>query len=358
MGRADVPRSVRPSVASALAAAAGILLAVTLVGWSPPWPPGSGVAIPILAILIASATASVALAQGVGSPMALRRRALGGLMGGCGLLMLYVALFVAFVHHVPQTQDGARRTVRVVGGWELRPGVEITGTVREALEIHGAPERLWTSTSLTTVRCALLGSFVAVFGLLVYGVVAMRMRSLLDAQDPRIEFDGTIFVTYRRGDSRQMTDRIYERLRDRYGQDRVFRDVQSIPLATDFHTEIEKALAEAVLGLVVIGPEWVAAKSESGNRRLALEDDLVRFEVRALLAAQVPVLPVLVETAEMPDPNSLPEDIRALVRNNAARVRSDPDFDTDIARIFLGLDKHLTELGKGGRAGSEMLTTA
>ena len=44
-----------------------------------------------------------------------------------------------------------------------------------------------------------------------------------------------IFISYRREDSADTCGRIYDRLRDRFGKDAVFKDVDSIPLGVSFH---------------------------------------------------------------------------------------------------------------------------
>ena len=46
-----------------------------------------------------------------------------------------------------------------------------------------------------------------------------------------------IFISYRRADSKYVVDRIRDRLISAYGQEQVFRDIESIPLGKDF-TEV------------------------------------------------------------------------------------------------------------------------
>jgi hypothetical protein len=44
----------------------------------------------------------------------------------------------------------------------------------------------------------------------------------------------TIFISYRRDDSADVTGRIYDRLVQESGKKKVFKDVDSIPLGIDF----------------------------------------------------------------------------------------------------------------------------
>ena len=50
---------------------------------------------------------------------------------------------------------------------------------------------------------------------------------------------GSIFISYRRSDSIANTGRIYDYLERRFGRDRVFKDVDSIPLGVNFRTFLD-----------------------------------------------------------------------------------------------------------------------
>ena len=73
--------------------------------------------------------------------------------------------------------------------------------------------------------------------------------------------------------------------------------------------------------LVVIGPNWLNAKDESGGRRLDNPDDFVAIEIAAALARGIRVIPVLVDGARMPKAGELPDLLKPLVRRQAAEVR-------------------------------------
>ena len=68
-----------------------------------------------------------------------------------------------------------------------------------------------------------------------------------------------LFISYRRGDSADVTGRIYDRLEARFGRESVFIDVDTIPPGVDFREHIERAVGQADVVLVVIGPDWLAA---------------------------------------------------------------------------------------------------
>jgi hypothetical protein len=139
---------------------------------------------------------------------------------------------------------------------------------------------------------------------------------------------GGIFISYRREQASGVAGRLYDRLVDRFGEAQVFIDVASIEPGVDFADVITRAVASCDVLLAVIGPGWLAASDDAGERRLDDPDDLVRLEVEAGLARDVRVIPVLVEGATMSRRKDLPEDLATLARRNAFVLRLElPRFD-------------------------------
>ncbi|MBI5928623.1 MAG: toll/interleukin-1 receptor domain-containing protein [Chloroflexi bacterium] len=154
-----------------------------------------------------------------------------------------------------------------------------------------------------------------------------------------------IFISYRRADSRTITGRIYDRLVYAFGADNVFKDVDDIPLGSDFREVIHDAVAKTDVLMVIIGPQWATLTDQKGRRRLDDPDDFVRIEVEAGLRRDNPVvvIPVLVGGAVMPTDADLPDSLDPLVFRNAAMVREDPDFNSDMARLIDQLKRDFPE---------------
>jgi hypothetical protein len=153
-----------------------------------------------------------------------------------------------------------------------------------------------------------------------------------------------IFISYRRADAAAMVGHLYERLIGRYGKDCIFRDVDNIPLASDFRNNISTDLSRSDVVLVIIGPRWLGA---TGNgARIHNYDDPVRSEVETALRTGACVLPVLVEGASMPSPAEVPESLHALCYFNAARVEPGKDFDPHARELFSCVDGLLHARGK------------
>src|SRR5688500_13273094 len=93
-----------------------------------------------------------------------------------------------------------------------------------------------------------------------------------------------IFISYRRSDSADITGRILDKLKAEFGDETVFRDIDSIPFGADFTSHIKNELAACKIALVMIGPEWLTVTTEDGKRRLDNPTDYVRVEVEAALS--------------------------------------------------------------------------
>jgi TIR domain len=145
-----------------------------------------------------------------------------------------------------------------------------------------------------------------------------------------------IAISYRREDTAQITGRIYDRLREVFGQDQVFIDLDSIPFGVDFRTRISESLDQCHTLLVVIGSHWLGACAD-GSRRIDDPTDFVRLEVAQALARNIRVIPLLIDRSEMPSCNILPEELKNLAFRNALRVDPGADFNHHIAKLCKSL---------------------
>jgi hypothetical protein len=154
-----------------------------------------------------------------------------------------------------------------------------------------------------------------------------------------------LFISYRRQDSSDLTGRLHDRLKTRFGQDAIFVDIDSILPGIDFRRAIADGVKQCNALLAVIGEQWLDAEFEDGpkegQRRLDDPDDYVRIEVETALGRGIPVIPVLVGRATMPRAGDLPEGLKDLAYRNAVEVRSGADFHGHIERLIASLDRLL-----------------
>jgi TIR domain len=141
-----------------------------------------------------------------------------------------------------------------------------------------------------------------------------------------------IFVSYRRDDSAGHAGRVHDRLEREFGRDLLFMDVDAIPYGADFVKVLSVEVEKCDVLLAVIGPNWLDAKDEEGNRRLDSENDFVRIEIAAALKRDIPVIPILLEGTSVPKAARLPEEIKDLSRRNGLKVRH-ASFHSDMDKL-------------------------
>ena len=149
---------------------------------------------------------------------------------------------------------------------------------------------------------------------------------------------GGIFISYRRQETSDVPGLLADRLATLFGQERVFMDVTTIAPGVDFAEAINQALDTCQVLLAVIGPEWVTTTDSDDRSRLDDPDDIVRLEVEAALERDVPVIPVLVGGAVMPQPGELPKSLAPLARRNGLNLSHD-SFSSDVARLIAAIER-------------------
>jgi TIR domain len=148
-----------------------------------------------------------------------------------------------------------------------------------------------------------------------------------------------VFISYRRDDAQYQARDFYQELSKVLPAENIFMDIDSIPLGVDFVHVLMESINQCQIILVLIGRDWInAIDATSNQRRLENVNDLVRVEIREGLKRGIPVVPILLDHAPMPDRNHLPEDIRKLVDLNAESLKFQT-FRADAARLInkLGL---------------------
>ncbi|MFC0006354.1 TIR domain-containing protein [Micromonospora siamensis] len=145
-----------------------------------------------------------------------------------------------------------------------------------------------------------------------------------------------IFLNYRTQDAMYCADLIDARLRTEFGARNVFRDHRALRPGTAFPPELWHRLQDSRVLLVLIGPYWLTVTDDQGRRLLDNPRDYVRREIRRALRREIAVIPVLLGDTPLPDPQALPEDIRALTDRRSLRVCSQTvgdDLDGLVAEV-------------------------
>lgn len=149
-----------------------------------------------------------------------------------------------------------------------------------------------------------------------------------------------IFISYRREDSEAITGRISDRLVQAYGPDSVLLDVDSMIPGRSFRDRIAQLLRECDVMAAIVGPKWAGPLSD-GHLRIEKANDWVRVEIETALAREIPLIPVLVLGAAMPDIDTLPETMKNFAFMHALHVGGGPDFHPHVDRLIRSMNRLL-----------------
>lgn len=132
---------------------------------------------------------------------------------------------------------------------------------------------------------------------------------------------GKVFISYRRDDAAGFSHAVHDRLVEHLPKDRVFMDVHGIEPGVDFVKKLQATVQSCDVLIALIGKRW-SGENDAGGTRLDDPRDWVRIEIAEAIRQGTRVIPVLLEGASMPTAQSLPEELRPLVRMNAVEVRT------------------------------------
>lgn len=169
----------------------------------------------------------------------------------------------------------------------------------------------------------------------------------------REQADGGVFINYRQRDSSNslrnhalLVEALSRRLARHFSARMVFIDT-SMSSGTRYPDELRTKLAMCHVLLAIIHPEWL---DDLNRRQGAQVPDWVLDEISIALngsphaengtARRPVVIPVLLERAELPTADELPEKIRGLADLEKFRLRAGSLAD-DIARLVERLEGHV-----------------
>jgi TIR domain len=156
---------------------------------------------------------------------------------------------------------------------------------------------------------------------------------------------GRIFINYRRQDTAYAAGWLFERISARYGDDQIFKDVDSIELGDDFVEVIAAAVGHCDVLLALIGKDWLTITGADGKPRIDDPEDFVRLEIEAALGRGILVIPLLVDGAHMPHTDQLPPSLAPLAHRQALEL-SPARFDFDTNRLLTLLDEAVADASR------------
>jgi hypothetical protein len=152
---------------------------------------------------------------------------------------------------------------------------------------------------------------------------------------------GNIFISYRREDTSASAVAICQYLERAFGRSSVFIDVD-MRAGSKFPEILDHRLAECRVLLALIGPKWLDARDEAGNRRLDDPNDWVRLEIARALKRDITVIPVCVEGGTLPKKATLPGDIQGVTDHQSVTVTT-----TGFRNEMAGLARDIRAISNG-----------
>ncbi len=158
-----------------------------------------------------------------------------------------------------------------------------------------------------------------------------------------------IFISYRRDDAQDVVDFLAIVLKERFGEDNVFKDDEDLDGGVDWRDRIQQKVLACEVLLAVIGESWLTACDKCGRRRLDDPHDCLVQEICTAIGHQKAVIPLLINDAKTPPSEGLPQALKALPKYNSQPLRRGRDRRPDLANLItvlekiLGLKPHQTE---------------
>lgn len=148
-----------------------------------------------------------------------------------------------------------------------------------------------------------------------------------------------IFINYRRDDDQNVVFGIANSLMREYGVQNIFFDRQQIRPTMVFTKEIDTALDDCAIFIVIIGKQWMNLLNK---RQSADEKDYVLLEIERAIQKGKFILPILLDNTSMPSKKLLPQNIKALSDINAVTF-STKDLHTSTKVLIAELNDLLSK---------------
>ena len=142
-----------------------------------------------------------------------------------------------------------------------------------------------------------------------------------------------VFISYRTSDGVDKATALSRDLDALFGEDQIFLDKDDLPAGSRWRDVIAKALHASPILLVLITPNYLEARDSAGKRCIERDDDPVRDELEAGLAARAQVIPLLCDgVTTIPPAADLPAPFGQLSERTWRRLRA-YDWREDLARL-------------------------
>lgn len=157
----------------------------------------------------------------------------------------------------------------------------------------------------------------------------------------------SLFISYRRDDTRWIARALHQALAEGLGASRVFMDRVEIRGGQDWTRALDDALARSTVLLAIIGPHWLSLTDAAHRRRIDADDDWVHREILGTLRSGKVLIPLYVDGARPLAEADLPDALKPLARIQGIVTGFD-GFDDGVSRLMQLLEAHGLAAVKAG----------
>jgi hypothetical protein len=143
-----------------------------------------------------------------------------------------------------------------------------------------------------------------------------------------------IFINYRRSVNLKDAQLLELALRRHFGKSRIFLDLSGLDGGDHWLHKLQRQVDDAAVMVSLIGKGWADIRDEKSNRRLDNSNDFVRFELAHAFSRNIPILPLLIDGAPMPEISHLPPQLAELASRQAMLLRAE-SYTEDADKIAL-----------------------
>jgi hypothetical protein len=132
-----------------------------------------------------------------------------------------------------------------------------------------------------------------------------------------------IFISYRRSDAPSASRALADALKVRFGSEEVFFDTKDVAAGDNWRADVVHRVGACDVLLAVIGRHWLSSARDHMGRAVLdhSAEDVLRLEVETAVQHGTPIVPVLVDDAEMPPRELLARPFRPLIERQAHVLR-------------------------------------
>lgn len=151
-----------------------------------------------------------------------------------------------------------------------------------------------------------------------------------------------LFISYRRDDSSEETNRLAGVLKRHFGRVNVILDTDNFLVGNDFRSEIMRHLKEADVVLVIMGEFWHSILNDRFADSNGTDADWVIREIEEAIQNHKRIIPVLLNNNFIPPAIVLPPSIQDLSYKNGMRLRTSIyHFEEDSQRLIRKIEESI-----------------